>query len=271
MMTTLGVRLPDSRNCRLCSTVPPREHGAWSGYDHDSVSEAAMTRHAIGRRRRTCVVGISLLAAFAMVLPASSACASTFSWSQPHPVTTGGVVGITHLACAPGSTLCVGGDYFDGDVAASANATGGANEWIAGNVDGRNVSSTGESESTITGVACPSTTLCIATDDSGHILVSKHPAESLAAWTSGLGSPPAQLADVSDDDAVRRRRFQRNRPDLDKPRRWRRNVDSHQTRGDATSRWLRVRRALRGRIHERADHDVRGTHRRRSEVVERDR
>jgi hypothetical protein len=118
---------------------------------------------------------------------ASPAYASTpFSWSQPQPVTTGGASGITHLACAPGSTLCVGGDYFDGDIAASANVTGGASEWITGNVDGRTTNSSGQSESTITGVACPSTTLCVATDDSGHILFSKHPAESTAAWTKGL-------------------------------------------------------------------------------------
>ena len=118
--------------------------------------------------------------------PPVASAASSFSWSQPQPVTTGGVIGITHLACAPGSTLCVGGDYFDGDIAASANVTGGANEWITGNVDGRTTNSNGESESTITGVACPSTTLCVATDDSGHILVSKHPAESTAAWTKEL-------------------------------------------------------------------------------------
>jgi hypothetical protein len=113
--------------------------------------------------------------------------ASSFSWSAPQPVITGGASGITHLACAPGSTLCVGGDYFDGDIAASANVTSGANEWITGNIDGRTVNSTnGASESTITGVACPSTTLCIATDDSGHILVSEHPAESTASWSKAL-------------------------------------------------------------------------------------
>jgi len=131
--------------------------------------------------------GVSLLTALTMAVLASTAHASTaFTWSPPQPVTTGGVNGITHLACAPGSTLCVGGDYFDGDIAASANVTGGANEWITGNVDGRTVNSNGQSESTITGVACPSTTLCVATDDSGHILASKHPAESTASWTKGL-------------------------------------------------------------------------------------
>ena len=157
-------------------------------------------RPAMGRRRiRRCRAVLRMRptaklwgSALALVLvltlggPPVASAASSFSWSQPQPVTTGGVNGITHLACAPGSTLCVGGDYFDGDIAASANVTGGANEWITGNVDGRTVNSSGQSESTITGVACPSTTLCVATDDSGHILVSKHPAESTAAWTKGL-------------------------------------------------------------------------------------
>jgi hypothetical protein len=135
--------------------------------------------------------------------------ASPLSWSTPQPVVAPGIVDLTRMACAPSSTLCVGADLFNGDIAATANATGGASEWAVGNIDGRAVAENGQSESEITAIACPSTTLCVAVDSSGHILYSTKPAEP-ASWqkvtpTAGEGGrlgyvacPSASLCLVTD-------------------------------------------------------------------------
>jgi hypothetical protein len=150
-----------------------------------------------------------------LALGASSASAApSFAWSPPQPIAAPGVVDLTHIACAPNSTLCVASDFFNGDIAASTNATGGAGGWITGNIDGRAVESLGGSLANINGLACPSTTLCVAVDDSGHILSATHPAESAAAWkrllptaTEGhaltsVACPSTTLCVVADNDGT---------------------------------------------------------------------
>jgi hypothetical protein len=169
-----------------------------------------MTSHELRTNSRMRAAGVSLLMALTMALFASSAYASiAFTWSPPQLVTAAGVTDLTRMACAPNSTLCVGADLFNGDIAASANATGGAGEWAVANVDGRAVASNGQSESEIEQISCPATTLCVAVDSSGHILYSTKPAEP-STWhkitpTAGegglLGSvacPSTSLCLVSD-------------------------------------------------------------------------
>ena len=173
-----------------------------------------MARHVSRTSSRISAINVLLmLVAFAM--HASPAYASTpFAWSPPQPIAAPGVVDLTHVACAPSSTLCVASDFFDGDIAASTDATGGSGGWIMGNIDGRVVESLGGSLANINGIACPSTTLCVAVDDSGHILSSTHPAESAAAWkkllptaTEGhaltsIACPSAALCVVADNDGT---------------------------------------------------------------------
>lgn len=180
----------------------------------DSTSEADMARHVSRTSSRIGAINVLLmLVVFAVY--ASPAYASTpFAWSPPQPIAAPGIVDLTHVACAPSSTLCVASDYFDGDIAASTDATGDAGGWLTANVDGRAVESLGASLADINGIACPSTTLCVAVDDSGHILSATHPAESAAAWkrllpaaTEGhaltsITCPSTTLCVVADNDGT---------------------------------------------------------------------
>lgn len=203
-----------SRNFRLRGTVPRRRRGGVGRTIPHSTSEADMTRHVSRISSRIGAINVLLmLVAFAMF--ASPAYASTpFAWSPPQPIAAPGVVDLTHVACAPSSTLCVASDFFDGDIAASMDATGGAGGWIMGNIDGRAVESLGGSLANINGIACPSTTLCVAVDDSGHILSATHPAESAAAWKrllptaseghalTSIACPSTTLCVVADNDGT---------------------------------------------------------------------
>ena len=169
-----------------------------------------MTSHMSRISSRIGMIGAALLAATAMALIASPAHASSsFTWSPPQLVTSPGITDLTRLACAPNSTLCVGADLFNGDLAVSANATGGAGEWAVGNIDGREVFPNGESKVEIGQIECPSTALCIATDSSGHLLYSTTPAV-ISSWhkiaptagegglLGGISCPSASFCLVSD-------------------------------------------------------------------------
>src|SRR5207248_3859622 len=56
---------------------------------------------------------------------------------------------------------------------ASTDPTGGAGKWTVANVDGTHV---------LRGVSCPSTSLCVAVDDTGNVLTSTDPTDG-TSWT----------------------------------------------------------------------------------------
>jgi hypothetical protein len=144
------------------------------------------TTIATDRHRRVTPLGpwaaLALVCVLALGMASTARAAAPLSWSPPQPIVNPGVSDLSHAACAPSSSLCVASDLFDGDIAASSDATGGAGDWITGNIDGRAVNTLGDSEADINGIACASTSLCVAVDDSGHILSATDPAEGSAAW-----------------------------------------------------------------------------------------
>jgi hypothetical protein len=88
------------------------------------------------------------------------------------------------------------------EIAWSTDPTGGTSAWSTaslGNGDG------------FDGIACPSTSLCVAVANTGRVAVSRNPAGGSSAWTSALvdGPPCAQSTpciveqlDAYDDDGT---------------------------------------------------------------------
>jgi hypothetical protein len=98
------------------------------------------------------------------------------------------------ISCASAS-LCAAvdstGSDSGGNVAASANPTSGSGAWTTTKVLSKGTSR-------LTGIACPSSSLCVATDTTGHILTSTNPIAGAAAWGSTyLVSPYPVARDVS--------------------------------------------------------------------------
>jgi hypothetical protein len=94
--------------------------------------------------------------------------------------------------------LCVVGEA-DGNLATSTNPLGAASSWRVTHVDGRR-QVTGDSAD-LSGVACPSVSLCVAVDDAGDVLSSVDPAGGRAAWKlvrlRGLGEASPGYSDVA--------------------------------------------------------------------------
>ena len=71
----------------------------------------------------------------------------------------------------------------------TSNPTGGTAAWTATDIDSR--FSTGLLGG-MSGVSCPSTSLCVAVDPNGNVLTSTRPSGGARAWTTtNLGLPPA--------------------------------------------------------------------------------
>jgi hypothetical protein len=111
------------------------------------------------------------------------AAVSPFQWGPGQEIAAPGAQVLTQMSCPPASSLCVGIDNFFGDVVTSTNPTGGAAAWTAVNIDGRSVDAFGGSEGVLTGISCPSATLCVVVDQEGNALVSTNPAGGIAAWS----------------------------------------------------------------------------------------
>ncbi len=92
---------------------------------------------------------------------------------------TGARVGQSGIECASVS-LCVA--YHGQTLFTSTDATGAAAAWPGANLDrsGR-----------LTSVACPSSTFCVAGDDSGDILTTSEPGGGASAWLSAAVDPAA--------------------------------------------------------------------------------
>jgi hypothetical protein len=132
---------------------------------------------------------IAALAAF-FALPAVAG-ASTYSlkWAKSVPLLNpndGG--GFDSVACAPTaaggkSLFCIAGDVR-GDIFATEHPAQGASEWLRRYIDPKTA---------ITGISCPSATLCVAVDAAGRVLHSTTPLGGVAGWTKPVSVDNATL------------------------------------------------------------------------------
>ncbi|HEX3618248.1 MAG TPA: hypothetical protein VHU61_17010 [Solirubrobacteraceae bacterium] len=132
---------------------------------------------------------IAVLAAF-MALPAVAG-ATTYSlkWAKSVSLLNpndGG--GFDSVACAPSvstgkSLFCIAGDVR-GDIFATAHPAQGKSQWLRRYIDPKNA---------ITGISCPSATLCVAVDASGRVLHSTTPLGGVASWSKPVSVDSATL------------------------------------------------------------------------------
>lgn len=107
------------------------------------------------------------------------------------------------ISC-PSVSLCVAGDA-EGDVLTSTDPTGGSGAWNVVYVDHEIESgaATGhENQAELIGIACPSVSLCMASDGAGNVLTSENPTGGATAWTPTKvipfeSAPPTALEDLS--------------------------------------------------------------------------
>jgi hypothetical protein len=82
------------------------------------------------------------------------------------------------VAC-PQVTECVAVDAA-GNVVSSTDPAGGVAAWTISHVD--NTVTTGGAQSNLTDIACPTSSLCVAVDDSGNIVTSAQPSGGASSW-----------------------------------------------------------------------------------------
>src|SRR5260370_4908977 len=87
--------------------------------------------------------------------------------------------------------LCVAVDYIGGNVVTSSDPTGGVAAWTVTNVDRSRWNSSGH---TLSGVSCPSISLCVAVDNSGNAITSHKPTARSAAWPAPHRAGPNDLS-----------------------------------------------------------------------------
>lgn len=68
---------------------------------------------------------------------------------------------------------------YDGKVITSANPTGDASAWTVTKLN---------EPLDLRGISCPSTSLCVAVDNTGKVIVSTDPTGGASAWTL-IGTP----------------------------------------------------------------------------------
>jgi hypothetical protein len=100
---------------------------------------------------------------------------------------------LTAVSC-PSVSLCVA-SAWNGDVLTSTDPTGGAGAWSSAHIDTSvlDIPPPSGSPASISFISCPSTSLCVATDQAGNVLASQDPAGGPAAW-SVTAPPSAQPA-----------------------------------------------------------------------------
>jgi hypothetical protein len=91
----------------------------------------------------------------------------------------------------PSVSLCVAGDSY-GEVVTSTDPTGGRGAWNVAYVD-RNffigmIAPGGQTS--LTSVSCPSTSLCVASDERGGVVTSNDPAGGSSAWRLTVAAAP---------------------------------------------------------------------------------
>lgn len=101
---------------------------------------------------------------------------------------------ITSTSCAPSASLCVAVLGHGDQIFTSADPTGGASAWTE--TDGL-VDSTNNTSDRLTGISCPSPSLCVASDFYGSVLYSTDPTGGTAAWTRVSINPGYELQGIS--------------------------------------------------------------------------
>jgi hypothetical protein len=129
------------------------------------------------------------------VLTSGKPTGGTGSWSRVQLETTS----INSISC-PSVSLCVAVDSA-GDVLTSTQPVGGSSAWSIVHVDDAlnyecyHYRYTGPNcQAALLTVSCPSTSLCLATDESGDVISSHNPTGGKAAWSDGRGGIPASEA-----------------------------------------------------------------------------
>jgi photosystem II stability/assembly factor-like uncharacterized protein len=193
LSTPLCVAVDDTGNV-LTSTSPTQEASSWrlthvTGVAPDAVSCVAP---------QFCVA----VDHAGSVFSSTNAAAEPPTWTVAQNVDPTG--GISAVSCVS-TSFCVAVDYH-GNVLSSTSPTGGPSAWTATKVD-RNPRSPGGANA-MYGVSCPSTSLCIAVDSAGNVLVSTNPAAATPVWTVrnvegnvtiyGVSCPSASLCVAAD-------------------------------------------------------------------------
>jgi hypothetical protein len=112
------------------------------------------------------------------------------------------------ISC-PSVALCVAGDA-EGNVLTSTDPTGGPGAWKVTYVDHEIEagSMAVDDQAELISIACPSVSLCIASDGAGNVLTSKDPTGGASAWTLRRvvhveSAPPTALEDLSCPSTMR--------------------------------------------------------------------
>ncbi len=87
---------------------------------------------------------------------------------------------LTAVSCSSRS-LCVGVDQ-QGDVITSTDPTGGTSAWTITSVD-PSCTSPRQCPGALSGVSCPSTSLCVSVDKAGNVVSSTNPTGGASAWS----------------------------------------------------------------------------------------
>ena len=111
------------------------------------------------------------------------------AWHVAHVDTEGvacsevyGCYGISAVSCASPS-LCVAVDEA-GNAVTSTNPTGGSSAWHVAHVDPGDLCTPSSGCHGLSGVSCPSRSLCVAADVEGSVLTSTNPTGGARAWTT---------------------------------------------------------------------------------------
>jgi len=133
--------------------------------------------------RRSTLTALLIAVCFAG-LSASSALAAPAGWTSPILIDPSSTTTINAISC-PSTALCVGVDD-NGNLMTSSNPQSGAAAWTVTDVDGDGPSvSSGETGTSVTGISCPLTSLCVAVDANGNVLTSTDPADPAGDWSVG--------------------------------------------------------------------------------------
>ncbi len=151
--------------------------------------------------RRRWRAMLSVLAVLASVGAAQDAAAAGLTWGKPvvvgeAPFNQWGTV--RSIAC-PSTSLCVGVSDL-GAVVRSTNPTAATPTWTRQNIDRNNVCHIGVPgfcPAGMSGISCPSTSLCVAVDGDGGVFVTTDPAAANPTWTDTSIDDGTLLAGVS--------------------------------------------------------------------------
>jgi hypothetical protein len=137
-------------------------------------------------RVRVAGVAVALAVVGVMLGVTSPAVASVpLSWSSPALVDGQPPYAMPKALSAvscPSGSLCVGVDYW-GNVVTATDPTGGASAWTVAPVDPNGPALGFVDQPSLTGVSCPSVSLCVAVDRAGNVLTSANPTGGSSAWT----------------------------------------------------------------------------------------